>query len=541
MRAKRSSQYAVSGAALALDIGVEHTYDECSFAPKLVPAPQRGSPVEQLREILAGYNFSRGRVRLARYLILATDLAVLWAVFFLSRAAGWLTQDVTFLASFTSWWHNAGPVRLTMFAAISVGMVLWFWAVLGHYTRQKPYWDEIREMLLVLVAGFCIDAMLVFLGKWSFSRLWLLTTWGSLLFLLPMTRLLVRRWINSRGLLHQPYVIIGCGQEAIEAVAALESEPLMGFRPVALIRSPDSDCKTTECSIRGRRLPNFELDDELEAFLKMPSGMHIVVVLENGSSEALKALAQRLTLKRDDVFIVPSLNGLPLYGMELSHFFSHEVLLLRARNNLNRRGARLFKRACDIVGASLLLLLLSPFLIAVAIMIRRENGGPVIFSQPRVGYDGHQFRFLKFRSMVVNADAVLENWKNAHPELWERYCANNFKLADDPRVTKIGRFIRRTSIDELPQLWNVLRGDMSLVGPRPLLPRELGEYGESIDIYGNVRPGITGLWQISGRSTTTFEQRIAMDRWYIRNWSLWYDLVILIRTVRVVLRSDGAY
>ena len=121
-----------------------------------------------------------------------------------------------------------------------------------------------------------------------------------------------------------------------------------------------------------------------------------------------------------------------------------------------------------------------------------------------------------------------------------QYLASNFKLANDPRVTAIGQLIRRTSIDELPQLINVLKGDMSIVGPRPLLARELGSYSPSILAYGKARPGITGLWQISGRSTTTFQHRIDMDLWYVRNWSLWYDFVILMRTVRVVLRQDGA-
>jgi Undecaprenyl-phosphate galactose phosphotransferase WbaP len=199
------------------------------------------------------------------------------------------------------------------------------------------------------------------------------------------------------------------------------------------------------------------------------------------------------------------------------------------------------KRTFDIVVAALLLMLLAPLLISVAVLIRREEGGPVFFYHDRIGYNGRLYRLIKFRSMAVDADATLERWKQSRPELWARYCTDNFKLADDPRVTRVGRWIRRTSIDELPQLWNVLRGDMSLVGPRPLLAREIPDYGKSINIYKAVRPGITGLWQVSGRSTTTFKQRITMDRWYVRNWSLCCDLGILARTVRVVFRGDGAH
>ena len=141
----------------------------------------------------------------------------------------------------------------------------------------------------------------------------------------------------------------------------------------------------------------------------------------------------------------------------------------------------------------------------------------------------------------MDADTQLKSWESEKPELWQEYVTNNYKLKNDPRITKIGNLIRKTSIDELPQLLNVFLGDMSIVGPRPLLPGELVHYDKALDLYKKVRPGITGLWQISGRSHTTFDTRISLDRWYVRNWSLWQDFVILIRTVKVVLRSDGAY
>jgi undecaprenyl-phosphate galactose phosphotransferase len=173
--------------------------------------------------------------------------------------------------------------------------------------------------------------------------------------------------------------------------------------------------------------------------------------------------------------------------------------------------------------------------------IRSENGAPAIFAQERIGLDGRVFRFLKFRSMVRDAENILSRWRTERPELWDEYQRNNFKLRDDPRMLRVGRWIRRTSIDELPQLFNVLKGEMSLVGPRPLLGRELTIYGDTIELYKQVRPGITGLWQISGRSETRFADRAAYDAWYVRNWSLWYDFVILLRTVKVVFLREGAY
>jgi undecaprenyl-phosphate galactose phosphotransferase len=214
--------------------------------------------------------------------------------------------------------------------------------------------------------------------------------------------------------------------------------------------------------------------------------------------------------------------------------------MLRVRDNLARFSPRITKRFFDLVAASLLVVILSPLLLYIAWRIRREDGGPVFFIQGRVGRRGRQFGCLKFRSMVMDAEDRLKQYLHSHPDLAAEY-EINFKIRDDPRVTRIGKLLRRGSLDELPQLFNVLRGDMSLVGPRPLLERELDRYGENICLYRLVHPGITGLWQVSGRSETTFDERAHLDAWYVKNWTLWYDIVILLRTIKVVLRRDGAY
>ena len=242
-----------------------------------------------------------------------------------------------------------------------------------------------------------------------------------------------------------------------------------------------------------------------------------------------------------EIFVVPALRGFPVQGMQAMHFFSNDVLLLRVQHRLFSVGARLMKRSFDVVASTALICMLSPLMAWVAWRIWREDGGPVFYIQARLGLGGHDFTFIKFRSMVKDADARLLAWRTANPSLYDAYEANNFKLSEDPRVLNVGRWIRRLSIDELPQLWNVLRGDMSLVGPRPLLRRELPRFPEQgMVLYVQVRPGITGLWQVSGRSHTTFEQRAAYDSWYVRNWSLWVDWVILLKTVRVVLSGRGA-
>jgi Undecaprenyl-phosphate galactose phosphotransferase WbaP len=248
-----------------------------------------------------------------------------------------------------------------------------------------------------------------------------------------------------------------------------------------------------------------------------------------------------LHAQRFEVFVVPALTGLPVHGLRTQFFFSNDVLMLRLQHKLLNPFSRSLKRSTDVMLASLGLVVFSPLMAWVAWRIWREDGGPVIYSQPRVGERGEDFAFFKFRSMVRNADELLASWKTENPPLAQRYIENNFKLADDPRVLRVGRLIRKTSVDELPQLWNVLRGDMSLVGPRPLLRRELALYPvDTLELYEQVKPGITGLWQVSGRSHTTFEKRAVLDSWYVRNWSLWVDWVVLLKTIRVVAFRKGA-
>ena len=197
------------------------------------------------------------------------------------------------------------------------------------------------------------------------------------------------------------------------------------------------------------------------------------------------------------------------------------------------------KRPLDLLGSILLLLLFSPVFLVVACLIKRE-GGDVFFGHRRVGRNGVEFPCFKFRTMVPNAQVVLDELlkrdATARDE-WER----TFKLKNDPRITRIGRFLRKTSLDELPQLWNVLRGDMSLIGPRPPLMREVQNYEDFAQRRLLVKPGITGLWQVSGRSDLSWEDSVRLDLYYVENWSLTGDLVILWRTVRTLLRPHGAY
>lgn len=203
------------------------------------------------------------------------------------------------------------------------------------------------------------------------------------------------------------------------------------------------------------------------------------------------------------------------------------------------RSRELTKRVVDVTLATTLAVLSSPLLMAVSLCIWLSSRGPILFRQTRIGKNGRIFHIWKFRSMVVDSDRVLKAHLAANPEA-KREWELTQKLRVDPRVLPIGHWLRRSSLDELPQLWNVMRGEMSLVGPRPVVPEEIARYGDSSGLYESVRPGMTGLWQVSGRSNTSYEERVSLDKYYVKNCSVFLDFHILVHTVRTLLLREGA-
>ena len=201
---------------------------------------------------------------------------------------------------------------------------------------------------------------------------------------------------------------------------------------------------------------------------------------------------------------------------------------------------RCVKRGMDLSIAAVGGLLILPLIGLICSLIKITSTGPIFYSQRRLGFGARHFQAWKFRTMVVNADEVLQDHLDTNVQLREEW-ARDHKLKNDPRVTWVGRWLRKTSLDELPQIWNVVLGQMSLVGPRPIVDAEVEKYGETFERYRRVVPGITGLWQISGRNNTTYQERVDLDSYYVRNWSPWLDLYILIRTIKVVLLREGAY
>jgi Undecaprenyl-phosphate galactose phosphotransferase WbaP len=208
----------------------------------------------------------------------------------------------------------------------------------------------------------------------------------------------------------------------------------------------------------------------------------------------------------------------------------------RFNSPLNLAVKRFQDLALTLVGGLIAL----PFLLLIALAVKLDSRGPVLYGHRRLGRDGVPFKAWKFRSMVRDSEERLRRHLEEHPEArkeWEE----SFKLKDDPRITRVGRFLRKTSLDEFPQLINVLKGEMSLVGPRPIVEAEIPKYGEAYERFSRMTPGMTGLWQVSGRSDTGYEERVALDSYYSQSWSTWLDLYILRKTVGVVFRGKGAY
>jgi undecaprenyl-phosphate galactose phosphotransferase len=240
------------------------------------------------------------------------------------------------------------------------------------------------------------------------------------------------------------------------------------------------------------------------------------------------------------VYVLPKISRLPLINSEFFNSINHKGMALYVKNKLLHPGERAIKEIFDKVLSVLLFILFLPLLLLLYLVVYLSSKGDPIYKQKRVGENGRRFHIYKFRTMRVDADKMLEEILENDPVKkaeWEK----EFKLKDDPRITRIGKFLRRTSLDELPQLFNVFQGKMSLVGPRPIIEDEIPKYGEYFDYFTAVKPGITGLWQVSGRNDIAYDERVRLDVWYVRNWSLELDIMILVKTAAIVLMRKGSY
>jgi exopolysaccharide biosynthesis polyprenyl glycosylphosphotransferase len=389
--------------------------------------------------------------------------------------------------------------------------------------------EEFRRIILAVSVSLTGLVTLSFWSNSDFSRLWLALSWTfAVVFALGSRRLWHARvgTLRGRGRLAFPTILVGSNAEA-RHLAELMDRPSFGFRPVGVVSTASHEHVDTG-------LPDLGPIADLRELIHDAGAECIFVASSAMSTEEMDHVATAVRLEGVEVRVTATLPEVLSSRLSVQPLGGVTALSLRP---VRLTGTQvLAKRVFDLAVSSVGLTILSPLLALMAVSVRLTSPGPVLYRQRRVGLRGRPFTMLKFRTMRQGSDAMVEDLRAAHG-------VENlmFKLRDDPRVTPAGRILRRFSLDELPQLLNVIRGDMSLVGPRPPLPEEVTRYEDWQFDRLQVPPGITGLWQVSGRSDLTFDDCVRLDLFYIENWSLAYDLYILAKTLPVLVTQRGAY
>jgi Undecaprenyl-phosphate galactose phosphotransferase WbaP len=493
-----------------------------------------GQPAATPPHPLAATDLGRHRRTYLPYIlqILATGLPLLaadvLAVTAAMALAGWLV----------AWWFpGLTQTRLDNQLLTLVAAVLIVFPFFGLFPGAglNPVF-ELRQSILATILSFAVLLLAnTAFGRLTPDELWLLPlAFLLLLILVPVGRITARAVLARRSWWGKPVLIIGAGPMGCSLYEKLRGCPALGFRPVGLIDEPQAAWRTPQpCHTAYAGAPA-----EVAQIAQKHRVFWAIVALADHSVEAAsRVMAQCNSLP--NVIVVPDIGDLPSLWSRAHDYGG--VIGIHIQERLLLPGPRLVKRIMDLVlvaGGGILLL---PLMALIAAAIKLVSPGPILYAHERIGLSGRPFRAWKFRTMVTGADAILERHLTDHPELrteWER----DHKLKHDPRIIKgIGKWLRKLSLDELPQLWNVMRGEMSLVGPRPIVSAEIEKYREVYPLYLKVRPGLTGLWQVSGRNLTTYDQRVDLDAYYVRNWSVWLDLFILGRTIKTVLLSEGAY
>ena len=375
----------------------------------------------------------------------------------------------------------------------------------GIYRNRYDFWHESRIVLRSLLLSFFIFVALFSLKETEHRPvIFLVELFLVMALLIPFFKRALKITLHRIGLWQKPVKI---PEHNLLLAKEIFGNPYLGYRP---------------CHF-GEDASTYILDARQIDPL------------------SLKSMLQNAMRAHREVLFIPNLNEYDLTLCEHYELTNVQSNLIRIENRLLSRFRRFIKFTIDFFMALSLLPLLSPVILLVALWIKREDPkGKIFFLQPRLGRNAKPFICFKFRTMHENADELLQAYLQEHPEENE-FFRKYHKYRNDPRITQAGKFLRASSLDELPQIFNVLRGEMSLVGPRPYMLSEREEMGKHIEMILRVRPGITGLWQVSGRNRLDFRQRIEMDVWYIRNWSLWLDLVILLKTFKSVWKREGAY
>jgi Undecaprenyl-phosphate galactose phosphotransferase WbaP len=415
---------------------------------------------------------------------------------------------------------------------------LFFLSYEGLYTKKFSFWDEVKMLWKVSFFSTLGVFAILFISKFGeqVSRTTLLLMGIISLSVFPLMRLNIKNYFMKFGLLTSKVLIIGAGKTGELMLHALKKDKNLGLTVAGFV--DDDPFK------RGRHIDGVKIHrgvDRAHKYIGRCGIEDVIIAMPGCSKEKFITLIDNLQRKTQKIILIPDLFGITVLGTNLQHFFQEQTIGLQLRNNLAIRSNIFIKKIFDVIVSTFLLLILAVPMLVIALLIKISSKEPALYTQKRIGSDGKPFRCYKFRTMHSDADTLLHTLLENDPAVKDEWL-NHFKLKDDPRVTRIGSFLRQTSLDELPQILNVLKGEMSLVGPRPVTRREIDEYyRDKADLCFGVSPGITGLWQVSGRSNTDYDNRITLDLWYVRNWNLWLDIVILLKTCGVVLRREGAH
>jgi Undecaprenyl-phosphate galactose phosphotransferase WbaP len=444
-------------------------------------------------------------------------------------------------------------VRLALGGAYQLSLYWNLWPLLGFfilaYAGMGLYPgilltppDELKRITWSTSMVFVILGAITFMtrGAILYSRSIFLVSWFVTLFMVPLVRSLARKFFSGRKWWGYPVVIYGTSGTSEILVRNLHLRTRLGLKPVAFL-DPDKE-KWGKLHLG---LPVLgDLDHAAALKQCYPRAYLLLSIPEHREQDhddmprAFGRVMEQASRHFRNVIIIPDIFFITSMWVKARDIGG--ILGLETQHKLLDPGRQSMKRVLDLVLTVSGLLVIWPVLVLIALAVKIQSRGPVLYFHERIGYMGRTIRIAKFRTMYRNADQVLENYFADNPQLraeWE----TSQKLRHDPRVTPLGRFLRRSSLDELPQLWNVLKGELSLVGPRPIVEAEVSRYRQNFDLYKRVMPGITGLWQISGRASVSYDQRIDLDTYYIRNWSVWFDIYILTQTPRAVLTLSGAY
>jgi len=425
--------------------------------------------------------------------------------------------------------------RLLFF--IPMTMIIYFSRGLYPAIGVSPV-EELRRLFSSTTISFFIITSVSF---WfpsilNYSRLIFIVGWIFSFAFVQLGRWFLRFIGGKAGFWGEPVLIMGGGLETWQLLRFLNKNPHIGLKPSLVVITNNSDL------VYDGNVPVFHLKKltEFDEFLQN-NFVHInsALLVSNETSEDIKsAILDEQRLKFSHVIVV--LNFGRVGNLGLVPYDLEGLMGLEVKQHLLAITDKVLKRIIDVAVSLFALFCAAPLITILGAIVRLESPGPIFYSHQRIGQNGRKFNVLKFRTMRQDADAVLQSYLEQNPEAMEEWKSCR-KLKFDPRVTRIGRFLRKSSLDEIPQIVNVLKGEMSLVGPRPIVEDEIELYQEGFKLYTKVLPGITGLWQVSGRNDTTYSERVRLDEYYVRNWSIWLDIYIIFRTIVILMNRNGAY